>query len=349
MNIRKIADAAGVSTATVSRVLNAQQGTRTAVSEKTRRRVLDTCTRLRYEPNTHAKRIFARKSWVLGVIMPAFGPHQVEAQRFDVNEGNTIAGIMHSCRQMSYNTLLLIADNAFISRREYLRVLRSRMVDGLLIWGACLDEDYIEDLKEETSDFLLVYTHGGHQDVNFVQSDHKAEGKLMCEHLLELGHRRIGFICGPETSTVALERAEGFSSALRAGGVYDSRLIVKGGFAEEDGWRKAQLLIERNSSITAIGCVNDESAMGAFRAMRSRGLRVGKDISIIGADAEYDHQIIRLTTVDPHMFKVGQLSARRLVEHLDAEKRDPDTTPERITITIPPLLVPGETTAPPIA
>jgi LacI family transcriptional regulator len=175
--------------------------------------------------------------------------------------------------------------------------------------------------------------------------DHYAGACEAVRHLLELGHRRIAFINGPEGRHDAEERLRGYRDALHAAGLaYDERLVANGGYVESGGVHAMNTLIDRGAAFTAVFAANDDSAYGAILALHRRGLRVPDDISLVGYDntalAALRH--ISLTTIHQPRLEMGQMAVATLLERLEEGRK----RARRATLT-PTLIVRGTTAPPP--
>ena len=301
-NIKEVALAAGVSVATVSRTLAMPD----VVLPVTRQRVQDAIRQLGYTPNLQARSLRTARTNVIVALVPDISnPFFAEVIR-------GIEQVAHSNR---YSVLL--GDTQYSSEREqaYADLLGARQADGLItllphipkvatagplpIVNAC---EYVMD-----------------PSVTSVYVDNVAGTREAVEYLLNLGHRSIAFVAGPMNSPISIDRDKGYGAALLAAGVKrNRRLTVEGDFSAESGIRAAESLFARRESFTALFCSNDEMALGALRAIKSRGLKVPEDISVVGFD---DIRFARycdppLTTVSQPMGDIGREAMTLLIEIL---------------------------------
>ena len=305
--IQDVATLAGVSMATVSRVLNG----RPDVSSSTREVVLRVVREHGFSKNRAAQALIAGRTSLIGVSVP-----EVESTYF--------AGILSGAAEALYERDMRIV--LCPTRHEHERevVLLDRLMHGTTD-GALLVLPY------ESNEELRTLLHHGYpfvvveprtplgDDIACVTATHYAGAVLATKHLLELGHRRIGAIKGPDDQLTSQERLNGFRSTLANAGIApDPALEIGSNFKFESGEAAAAKLLDLPSPPTAIFAFNDEVAIGAMIAARARGLRVPEDISIIGFDDVLPAQLATppLTTVRQPLAELGRTAVsllRRLI------------------------------------
>jgi DNA-binding LacI/PurR family transcriptional regulator len=326
VNMREIARLSGVAPSTVSRVLSKKPGV-ISIASDTRQRVIDAVNKLGYQPNIHAKRLFSQKSQVLGMVVPPFsrlmGSNSVGfPPHVDTLLAETMNGAIEVATRYGYYIMVAVADDKFIKRKDYLNLFRSRSVDGLLIWGICLDEYYIEELEQEQKHFVLLNTYHKDKCFNRVYVNNEGGSVQLCRHLLGLGHKTIGYIAGSKISTIGLERRAGFVNELQKAGVYREDLVVEGDYSIESGRKACEQLLAREPHLTAIGCGNDSMALGVIETLSAKGLRVPEDISVTGADASFPYSFPRLTSFRPPLFEVGLKATEALINRLENKEEN---------------------------
>lgn len=316
VSIREIARVAGVSPSTVSRVINSHRGLPVPIKESTRRKVLQSCRELRYQPNIHALRLFSGQSGSLAVCIPPAGQVLPNTDSYsDPNLAHTIDGMLDVATKLGLHLVLFSSDEKLIAAGAHLKLFRSRSVDGMLIWGARLDRHaFIDDLVREKHPIVLVNSHGVNEVIPHVIVDNHAGAQMLARHLLDLGHRRISFLAGPETTGVAKARREGFEEVCRQAGAQLS--VVEGSFSFESGRDLAARLLTGAAPPTAIAAVDDLMALGVIEAARTRGVRVPEDLSVTGADGSYPYYNPRLTTFHAPMRELGCYAVQLLVKLL---------------------------------
>ncbi len=304
--IKDIAREGGVSLSTVSLVLNHNP----RISASTREKVLKAVDRHQYQPNAFARSLASQSSQVISVVMPDL--NHVFA---DVYFGEIISGIYDCASSQGYKVLIDVANQRFISGGEHVNLLKSRRVDGLLYVGSSIYDTFLYDLEAESYPVILVNHYFPGHNLPFISADYVASARLASDHLMDLGHRRIGLLCGTNTNT-AMDFRTHFLDFCGARGADPADLPwADGWFTEQGGYEGTQWLMERNPGLTAIMAGNDKMAIGALRYMKERKLRVPEDISVIGMDdvpaAEFT--IPGLTTIRHNLFDIGAQAVNHLI------------------------------------
>ncbi len=313
--IRDVAQAANVSTSTVSHVIN---GTR-YVAPETQQRVRDAMQALNYSPNRLASSLRSNQTLTLGVLLPnSANPYFAEI----------LLGIENAGFEQGYNIIMGNANDDPERELAYLKVLISRQVDGILLISTGSYDESIAFLTAQNVPVVVVDRAPGFASVTEIFTDNKQGGLLATRYLLSLGHTRIACITGPSFLTPSADRVAGYREALADVGLpVRDEWIATGDFQHEGGYRASMQLLQSDLRPTAIFACNDLMAVGATRAVFEYGLRVPHDISIIGYDniplASYT--IPRLTTIAQPAREIGALAVERLIVSL----RDDAALPER--------------------
>jgi len=304
--IRDVARAAGVSIATVSRVINRTAHT---VNEATRARVLEAVQELNYTPNAVAKSLSTSRVDTIGVIIPDISnPYYAEIVR----------GIQDGAEEAGYTVIIQNTDRSVQKTVRGINLFRERMADGVIFGGGVLPAAEAEHAMAGQKFRAVVI---GRQQVCFpaVRIDNVAASVDAVRHLASLGHTRIAFFPGPRGSTTMEDRLQGYKEGLeRHNCPYDDRLIVWGPLTLDDGYRRAnELLSSLPVKPSAIIAGNDQLAIGVIRAASDRGLRVPHDLAVMGFDnipltAFYAPT---LTTIDIPRYQMG-VTAMRLLRQL---------------------------------
>jgi LacI family transcriptional regulator len=334
-SLTEIANVAGVSVATVSRVLS---GSSHPVSEKTRERVHRAAGVLDFHPNMLARGLVTNRSHTIAVIV-----HDISDPYF----AEIVRGLEDSAHLHGYQLFISSSDREPDRELAYVRAFLSHRVDAIVFAGGGLvDPDYEAELEallqpfRERNAVVLLSPRG--DGAPFIAPDNVGGARDMTRHLLELGHRRIGFIDGPPGFPPSSERAEGYRLGLSAAGIEpDPELAASGRFDEDGGARAAAELLDRRPDLTALFAANDVMAFGALRELRGRGIEVPGDVSLAGFDdirmAGYLHP--SLTTVRVPMYELGREGFFRAMKGLTGEPAEP----RRLPVT----LVARESTGPP--
>lgn len=314
MNIRDVAAAAGVSPATVSRVIN-PDAAGYAVRSEARQRVLETIERLGYRPNDLARALLHRRTNVVGLVIPdIFNPYYPALVR-GVEDAASAAG----CQVVLCNT-----DRNIDKANTYLDTLVKSRVDGVIVAGGGTDTTF--DPQLFTAYGTKVVLVGRHNlPYPSVQVDNVGAAHEATAHVLRLGHRRVAFIAGPLPSHTVQDRLAGYRNALAGHGVgFDEQLVTEGDFREAGGYGAVQTLLDSGSLPTGIVAANDRMAFGAMTALHDRGLRVPDDVSVAGFDDVPLASYLRpaLTTVAIPSYDIGQTAMEMLSEspELDTDR-----------------------------
>ncbi len=329
--IADVARRAGVSTATVSRVLAGVGGARPA----TRERVLDAARELEFRPSVVARSLRRRATLTLGLIVT-----DIENPYFP----QLVRAVEDAARADGYAILLCNADDDPDREAALLDVLVERRVDGLIVAASRVGTRQREWLSRAPVPVVLVNTRPDDVDVPSIISDNAAGGRLAAEHLLALGHRRFGYLLPPPRNVDAPERLAGVRDALaaaaatsRSGGDTRRRpdLVVGHGPPTVEGGEAAMTELLRRGAApdaarpTAIVAYNDLMAIGALRAIRAAGLVVPADISVVGFDDVSFAAFTEppLTTIRQATAEMGRWAVAAIRDRLGSPGRDPATPP----------------------
>jgi LacI family transcriptional regulator len=313
VTIRDVAQRAGVSVATVSRVLN-RSG---VVREETRLRVEGAAAELRYTPNGAARSLITRRTSTFGVVLPdLYGEFFSEV----------IRGMDPLARQSGYHLLLSSSHDDHREIEFALGAMRGR-VDGLVVMSPNASAAALAASLPADVPVVLLNCDASGGPFPALNIDNFGGAREMVRHLATLGHRRIGMVRGGDANFDARERLRAYRAALAEAGLEgaDGRWEAPGDFTEAGGWRAARELAARDERPTAIFCANDSMAVGAMSALRAARLRVPDDVAVAGFD---DIPIARylsppLTSVHVDVHRLGARAVEMLLEAL----ADPGTPP----------------------
>lgn len=331
ITIVDVANEAGVSFATVSRVLNNSAH----VKPETRARVLSAMERLGFVANRQARSLAGGKTNCIGLLVPDLGTGYI---------GEIIRGIDAELTLRGIDLILYTTHRTASKEANYVANLATGMVDGLLLVLPRNPADYVGTLTRRNFPFVLIDHQGTGQDCPAVGATNWQGAYEATEYLIKLGHRRIGFITGSMDLGCAQDRLAGYRAALRTYHIpEDPKLIYEGTFFQPDGYAGASAFLDLPDPPTAIFASNDVMAMGAMDAIRNRGLRIPDDISVLGFDDIPQASLVRpaLTTVQQPLEKMGRLAAQMLLDLLE----NPAQKVERIEL--PTKLIIRESCQPP--
>jgi len=332
--IRDVAKKAGVGLGTVSRVLNQSPQVRSA----TRQRVLDVIDELDYSPNPIARRLSLGKTLTIAAIIPFFTrPAAVERLR----------GVTYSLSGTEYD--LIVADIETPERRvaAFKELARRERVDGVLIISLPFSEEDAEHFKKSGIPLVIIdvndpILHG----FNRIVVDDIEGGRKAVQHLLDLGHTNIGFISDvlEESFPFSASRARfrGYCQALKAAGLDPCPDLHRHGeHSRSDAKILAAEMLRTAERPTAIFAASDTQAIGVLEAARKIGLRIPKDLSVVGYDDVEIAEHLGLTTMQQRLIESGEKGVRLLLEVMEDPLREPECE------TLPTELIIRNTTAPP--
>lgn len=306
--ILDVALKAKVSIATVSRVVNDSSH---KVNSTTRKNVLNVIRELDYRPNALAKSLLKKKTMTVGIIIPDISnPYYAEIVR----------GIQDMADQFGYAIFLLNTDRNQDRIVKHIYFLREKSADGIIFSGGIIHgEKVLSSLKELRERVVVIGRHK--VDFPAVVIDNVGGAAKATQHLIELNHKRIGFISGPDKSTSAKDRLSGYKNALIQNSCpIDKNLIKKGDLTPRSGYLLAKELIQREQ-FTAIFAANDQMAFGAIRAAKELGSKVPDALSVVGFDnipfsSYFDPS---LTTVEIPMYHIGAAAMEMLINLISEE------------------------------
>jgi len=312
VRMKDVAEAAGVSVATVSAVLN-QRTTRVPVSDATKTKVLEAARRLNYHLNEQARALRQGKSNTIGVVTADI------TQPFS---GQMLRVVESEVHRRNYRFWISDVQNNRQKEKLYLALFMQKQVDGILFLGASneIEDDGIVMLVENGIPVVLTEREITGRNVPCVMVDNIKGGYLATEHLIGQGHGQVAYITGPPGNIISQQRRAGYGKALQA---HDlpclPDLIAEGGLTLECGYRAMQELLQRLELPAAVFAFNDMVALGAIRAILDRGLQVPEDVAVVGYDdipmASYSEP--PLTTVGQpveHMCKEGVQTLLSILE-----------------------------------
>ena len=320
-----IARELGISKMTVSRAINNDP----LVKAKTRERVLEVSRRLNYQPNHFARALVTNRSFLIGVIVPDL----MHSHFAEILHGITAVARSSNYRIVIGNTEEHVARE--VSEADALRV----RTDGLIIATCATGSKtgvYKKMIAAGTRIVLIDCTLEG-VDCPTVTTDDIEVGLLAAEHLINLGHREIGHLQGTTTST-SKKRLEGYKQALARHNIaYDRSLVRDCGLTESDGYRVMNEWIKDGDLPKAIFAVTDPVAVGAMQALHEAGIRVGKDVAIVGGgNIRYGDMLrVPLTTVSWSRGEMGQSAMRLLIQLIEGKGKE--TADQKVIL--PPTLI----------
>lgn len=316
MNIKQIAKAAGVSVATVSRVLNHPE----SVAPKTREKIQKIIDEEEYTPNWFAQGLNFKKTRTIGLVLP----QNINSANMEV--ANAVEEV---ARQKGYITLICNIEKDPRREKEYIDQLMTRKVDGLILLYSTLNEEYASWIEEENVPAVLIGETRARDNWDSVFVDCRAGAAEMTAHLIECGHRRIAMLCGKDPEPEAKAMLQGYKNVLKASGIkVDETLIYHVNNNIEGGYIGMKKMIGRlPKKPDAVFASSDEIAFGAMDALKEMKLRVPEDIAVAGFGNDRMSSLMepKVTTVELPYRKMGIYGARMLFDQIEEKeaKKEP--------------------------
>lgn len=306
-NIRDVARLAGVSTMTVSRVINKSGYASAATRLRVERAVAD----LGYVPNVLGRQLRSNRTKTLALVMsditnPFFTTIARGAEDFAGARG--------------FGVLFCNTDESEVEEIDYVSMLIQRQIDGVLLVPATSSSRSLPLLRSRKVPVVVLDRRVRSRHVDVVRSDSEAGAHALVRHLVEFGHRRIAVLAGHKTVSTSVDRVAGFRRALAEAGIEpDPQLIRYGGYHQADGYAMARHILAVSPQATAIFAANNFIAIGAIRAIREAGLRIPSDISIVGFDDLPDDWSVDpfLTVLAQPAYEFGRRAAELLLERVE--------------------------------
>jgi LacI family transcriptional regulator len=302
--LRTLSEHTGLHVSTISRALR-----RSAESDETAALVHAAATEIGYRRDPVAASLRTQRSLAIGMVAHALTDF---VQAIIYEEVDRIA-VEHG-----YDVLVASTRDDPATQRQRVELLLSRRVDGLIIADAHDDGAYVDWVASLGVPYVLVMRGTAAGNHPSIIVDDVAGGRLVAEHLLEQGHREIGFLSGPEYSGASAGRAEGFRAVFAERGIpLPDSLVEPGGLVTETGRAGMERLLSRHPDLTAVFCASDFSAFGATSALRAAGLRPGIDVATVGFNDVLAAEALDLTSVRAPQEELGRLATLAILEAID--------------------------------
>ena len=322
--IYEVSKLAGVSLATVSRVMN----NNTNVSDATRKKVTVAMTQLGYRPNSIAQSLASNCSNSVGLLVselqgPFYGP--------------MMSGIETAFRKQSKHVIIAAGHSDEEREQQAIEFLISRNCDGLILHVEAISDDYLIELSKGKTPFVLINRYIRELASRCIILNNVKGGYLAAKHVLEQGHTNIAYISGPLWKQDAQDRLAGHKQALAEHNIsFNEQLLYQGDFMEDSGTAGFQHLYNGNSKFTALICANDEMATGAMASARESSLILPEQLSIMGYDNVFftRHVYPPLSTVNYPINEMGQMAANWILSEVYKKN-----TPALQTLFEPELVV----------
>ena len=307
ITIKEIAERAGVSKATVSRVLNNSK----PVNEDIKKRVLAVIDSTNFKPNAVARSLSLKKSHLIGIIIPDLSNPVFS---------RIIAGIESAIRNLDYSLLITATDFNVDMKMQHMQILKDKGVDGLILVTDHGNEAFFEAMLEFKKPIVMIGSDSAVDSIPVVKINNYKAACEATQHLINLGHEKIGMIRGPLTDPHSgYERFMGFRDTMMKAGLFDEARIAEGWYSFDDGYKGLSKIIKTSPDISALFCACDLMAVGAMKYATEKGYKIPDDLSVLGFD---DVEIARmynpsLSTVRQPFEEKGRLSIETLIHMIE--------------------------------
>ncbi|WP_413379015.1 catabolite control protein A [Alkalihalobacillus sp. 1P02AB] len=309
--IYDVAREAGVSMATVSRVVNGNPN----VKPTTRKKVLEAIERLGYRPNAVARGLASKKTTTVGVIIPDIS---------NIFFAELARGIEDIATMYKYNIILCNSDQNQDKEIHLINTLLEKQVDGIVFMGSQITEEHVEQFKRSPVPVVLAATLDTDKEIPSVNIDYKQAAYDAIQSLTEKGHQKIGMLSGSLDDPVnGFQKFAGYRSALEDANIeFDENLVVLGDYTYDSGIEAMEKFVNLADKPTAIFAANDEMALGIIHGAQDRGFQIPEDFEVIGFDNTRLATMVRptLTTVVQPMYDIGAVSMRLLTKYMNKEE-----------------------------
>lgn len=308
--IYEVAEQAGVSLSTVSRVLNGRK----TVNPKMREKVEAAMRELNYRPSSVARSLATNRSDSIGVLVS-----ELDTPFF----GEMMQAIEATLREANKHVIITVGHNDQQQEVDAVEFLISRNCDALIMHSEGMTDEQLLAVNRDKLPIAVI-----NRDVQGLENgcfclDNEQGGYIATQHLIKKGHNKIAYISGPSRKTDAMERLAGHKRALADASIaIDETLIFEGNYKEEDGKQGLLALRALHPDITALVCANDWMASGAMSCARDLGLQLPDDLSIVGFDdVVFAHHVYpKLTTVSNPVYKMGEMAAKSILSRVYDQK-----------------------------
>lgn len=309
--IYQVSELAGVSLATVSRVMN----NNARVSDKTRQKVVDAMEQLGYRPNSIAQSLASNRSNSVGILVS-----ELNGTFF----GQMMAGIESELRSAGKHVIITTGHADEDKEKDGIDFLISRRCDAIIMHVEAVSDAYLVELNKQSSPIFLVNRVVPNLEHRCVSLNNELGGYLATQSLINCGHQHIAYIAGPQFKVDAADRLTGHKRALAENNTaFDEHLFFVGDYSEDGGSKGLKHFIDSKLPFTALACANDEMASGAMKYAREHGYNLPQDLSIVGFDnvdfANYLYP--KLSTVDNPIYRMGNMAAKLVLKDVYKEKK----------------------------
>ncbi|MFY0545852.1 LacI family DNA-binding transcriptional regulator [Brevibacillus sp. H7] len=304
--IRDVAKLAGVSVATVSRVLN-KNG---YVNKETEQKVTRAIEQLGYQPNAVARGLAGKRTGTIALILPDI------ANPFFPEIARAVEDVAH---RHGYTVILCNSDDQGHKEQSYIEVLKKKYIDGIIFASNTLGEEDVQKMQRNKIPLVVIDRAPNRQLCSVIRSRNYEGAKLAVQHLLDAGCKKIAHIYGPQEFVTAKERLAGYEESVMHFPWFSPSLMVPGYFRVDGGLNAVKELLAKHPDVDGIFAGNDLMAIGALKGLHQLGVRVPHDVALIGFDGISLTEITEpeLSTVAQPIYEMGSLAAKVLIEKIE--------------------------------
>jgi DNA-binding LacI/PurR family transcriptional regulator len=315
VTIKDVAKRAGVSPSTVSRVISNHPRISAATAAKVRRVMEE----IGYHPNLAAKSLVSKMTKTLGLILP----RPAEELFLNLFFSEFIRGIVSKATRDGYDVLMTSGASEREEMEAIKRLVKGKRVDGIVLLSSRKEDPLVAYLHKEQFPFILIGRSMDFSDILSIDNDNEQASYDATRHLIELGHKRIGFVSGPPNLVVSHDRLEGYKRALKEHGLeMRPEWIVEGEFLQESGYRAMSYIMGIPERPTALVVIDDLVAYGVLRGLNELGYRVPEDVSLISFNNIAISALTTppLTSIDIGIYQMGYMAAQALVRKVTTDR-----------------------------
>lgn len=313
-SIKDVAKEAGVSIATVSRVINKVD----VVNEETKKKVQEAIDKLGYSPNIVAQSLKTQRSKSIGILVP-----DISSQVYP----EIVRGAEDVAQMYDYSIILCNSDFDMEKEKKYIKVMKEKMVDGMLYMSSSLDPEILQYIRDLNMKTILVETIEQEKILPSVTIDNRSAAHDAVKLLLDKGHKKIAYIgIKKDRRNAWAKRFDGYEDALKEAGIeLNEDLTYYGDLKAQTGYKGINSILDK-TEVEAVFCGSDEIAMGVINALRDKDIKVPEDVSVMGFNDIYEASIFypKISTVAQPLYDMGSVSMRILVKMLRNEPSDQD-------------------------
>lgn len=310
LTLEVIGQMAGVSRATVSRVINKPDTVRPKLRERVEKVIAETG----FRPHAVARSLASSRTNILGLIIPSVS----QTLFTDPYYPTLIRGISQACNANDYTLSLFVFHSHAEEEQVFQRAVGSGLIDGLIVTTDRVNEPFIDELLARDLPFIYIGRPPDTTRVSYIDVDNVVGMFLATKHLIRLGYQRIAHIAAPANKTVGIDRRQGYISALmEAGLAVEDELIAYGNFTQDSGYIAMRQLLSQHPDAVCVG--SDVMALGAMNAIHEAGLHIPEDVAVMGFDdlAPASAATPPLTTIRQPVARTGSLAVETLIDILD--------------------------------